>query len=221
MKILLFGPIQGNLSSFYKHAAEFEPHWAVSCGDYGIWPDPHKMDKASKKHTAHEFSKYYVGAIPTPISIPTLITTGAHDDNQFLEHRKSTGNLEILRNVHWLAQGNKTNIGWDETLRVTGLGRVYSESTYAGEKKKRSHRHYTRHDIERGCSSGPTDLLIVYEHLDAPGIRNLIFATRPKLILNLDRPARKTYEEIQGIPVIQLGKFESKLVEYKDSSFIL
>ena len=169
MKILLTGAIEGELDNFYAKASIQNPHWIVCTGSFGIFPDPMKMDRASRNHGGTDFAKHYIGLAQTPITIPTLTIAGCHEDQHWLEYRKSTGNPEILRNVHWLAQGNKTVIGLDKPLRVTGLGRVYSESTYAGEKKKRSHRHYTRHDIERGCSSGPTDLLIVYEHLDAPG----------------------------------------------------
>ncbi len=221
MKVLLSGPIEGYLDLFYEYAALREPHWVVCVGDYGIWNDTQKMDRAARKHGGTDFAKHYIGLAQVPIIIPTLTMAGAHDDNRWLQQRASVNNMEILNNVHWLSQGYRTTIGWDVSLRVTGLGRVYSESTYRGERTRRSHRHYTRQDVERGCSSGPTDLLVVYEHLDAPGIRNLIFATRPKLILNFTRPNRKTYKEVQGIPVIQLGKSECKLVEWKDSLFIL
>jgi hypothetical protein len=127
-----------------------------------------------------------------------------------------------LNNVHWLAQGFRTNIGFEldqPSCRVTGLGRAYSEPTYKGLGGKRSHRHYTRRDIERACSSGPTDLLVIYEHLDAPGIRNVIYATRPKLILTVDHPNRKNYSRVQGIDVVQLGRFEGKVVKWENGSF--
>jgi hypothetical protein len=220
MKILLSGAIQGNLNSFYAKVKEQNPHWVVCSGDYGIFPDPKQMDRASKKHAANDFAKHYIGVCAAPINIPTLTIAGAHDDNRWLDQRKSSGDTEILSGVHWLAQGYKTTIGWDSVLRVTGLGRVYSESTYQGVKTKKSHRHYTRHDIERACSSGPTDLLVIYEHLDCPGIRNTIYATRPKLILSAEHPSSKLYWEVQGIPVITLGKFQTKMIEWKEDKFI-
>lgn len=220
MKILLAGPIEGALDAFYEHAGP-EPHWAVCAGDYGIWPDPARMDRASKKHASKDFSRHYVGVMDTPIILPTLTIAGVHDDNRWLSHRQSVDNTEILNNVHWLANGYRTSIGWDTSIRVTGMGRAYSEQTFAGEVGPKSHRHYTRRDIERGCSSGPTELLVIYEHLDAPGLRNLIFATRPKLILGVSHPNHSSYEEIQGIPVLQLGRNECKIIEWKDNSFIL
>ncbi len=221
MEIVLCGPIEGALDAFYDHINDSGAAWAVCAGDYGIWPDPARMDRASKKHAASDFAKRYVGITNKVIYVPTLTISGVHDDHKWLAQRKSADNTEILANVHWLANGYKTLIGWDTAVRVTGMGRAYSEATYGGNFGPKSHRHYTRRDIERGCSSGPTELLVVYEHLDAPGIRNLVYATRPKLILNVEHPNQKSYTEIQGIPVIQLGRNECKTVSWENDRFIL
>lgn len=220
MHILLSGAIEGHLKSFYQHASIQHPHWVVCAGDFGVWPDPQRMDRAAKKHAGKDFSRAYVGAL-IPQTIPTIFVAGVHDDNKWLQDRIHANNTEVLNNVHWLAQGYRTTIGWDTSIRVTGLGRAYSESTFNGELNKRSNRHYTRRDVERACSSGPTDLLIIYEHLDAPGIRNLIFATRPKMILTVVHPNRKKYNKIQEIPVISLGRNETKLIEWRDNNFCL
>lgn len=206
MKIAFLGPVQGNLTALYEQLEEDGIQWAICAGDYGIWVDPAQMDRASKKHDQKEFAKYYAGAITTPIKVPTLTISGVHDDNRWLKNRIAVGNTEILPHVHWLANGYKTNIGWDKPIRVTGLGRAYSEETYSGNTSSKSHRHYTRKDIERGCSSGPTEILVIYEHLDCPGIRNLIYATRPKVIVTVTRPNKKVYSEVQDIPVISLTK---------------
>jgi hypothetical protein len=219
MKILLSGPIEGYLKAFFDHVEEQAPHWAICAGDFGIFPDPACMDKASRKHAGTDFSYMYVGADPRPINTPVLTIAGVHDDNRWLNQRKTANNTEILNNVHWLAQGYRTVIGWDVQLRVTGLGRAYSDATYGGHLGKRSHRHYTRHDVEKACSSGPTDLLVLYEHLDAEGLRNIIYATRPKLILNVEHPHRKHYTEIQGTRVVQLGRTHSTLVSWDGESF--
>ena len=179
------------------------------------------MDKASRAHAGTEFASRYIGADPRPITVPVLTIAGVHDDNRWLAHRQSVNNTEILNNVHWLAQGYRTVIGQHGPVcRVTGLGRAYSEATYNDQYSKRSHRHYTRHDMERACSSGPTDLLVLYEHLDAPGIRNVIFATRPKLIVTVDHPNRKSYEEVQGIDVLTLGRYEGKIVDWEGDQFV-
>jgi hypothetical protein len=181
------------------------------------------MDRASRAHAGIEFAQRYIGADPRPINIPVLTIAGVHDDNRWLNQRQAADNTEILNNVHWLAQGYKTTIGFELDLpacRVTGLGRAYSESTYMGLGGKRSHRHYTRRDVERACSSGPTDLLVLYEHLDSPGIRNVIYATRPKLIFTVEHPNRKSYKEVQRIDVITLGRQESALIEWEGDQFV-
>lgn len=221
MNILLSGPIQGHLSNLFDNAKSVDAHWIVCTGDFGIFPDPDVMDRAAKQHASKEFSLRYVGADPRPINIPVLTISGVHDDNRFLQRRVAAGNTEILSNVHFLANGYRTVIGFDgPPCRVTGIGRAYSEATYNEQYGRRSHRHYTRRDIERACSSGPTDLLVVYDHLDSPGIRNVIFATRPKLIVTTSHENRKSYSEVQGIKVISLGRFEGKLVKWEDERFI-
>lgn len=219
MKILLAGPIEGHLDEFYAKISPMEPHWVVCAGDYGIWPDPVRMDRGSRRYAGRDFSRHYVGAMDTPIVIPTLTVAGVHDDNRWLAHRKSVDNTEILANVHWLANGYRTTIGFESAVRVTGMGRAHSEQTYAGEIGPKSHRHYTRRDIERGCSSGPTELLVIYESLDAPGIRNLIYATRPKLVVSVLHTNQPAYEEIQGVPIVQLQRGATKLVTWENNRF--
>lgn len=223
MKILLAGPVEGHLTRLFDAAESSETSWVVSCGDFGAFPDPARMDRASRQYGASEFASYYVGATPRPIRVPVLFIAGVHEDHRFLRERYAVQNTEVLSNVHWLANGFRTTIGADldqPPLRVTGLGRAYSEVTYSEQYTKRSRRHYTRHDVERACSSGPTDLLVLHEHLDAPGLRHVIFATRPKLILTASHPNRKTYREVQKTPVITLGRGQTHAVYWEDGCFV-
>lgn len=221
MRILLSGPVEGHLEAFHKKAwNEHQPHWIVCAGDYGVHPDPHAADRAARRYAGMDFSKMYVGAIMPPVT-QTLIIAGAHDDQRWLARRVAADNTEILSNVHYLHQGYRTTIGWQEPkgVRVTGLGKVYSEATYQGNPGKRSYRHYTRNEVERACSSGPTELFVCYEYLDAPGIRNIIYATRPKLILTVAHPNRKTLDTVQNVPVVTLGRQETKLIQWNGNSF--
>lgn len=218
MKLLLAGPIEGKIQAFYQSIKGHQPDWVVCAGDYGIWPDPARMDRAAKRHAGKDFARMYVGVDPIGALFQTLVVSGVHDDNDWLKDRADAGDTEILANVHWLAQGYKTQIGWEKALRVTGLGKAYSETTYNGKFNVRSSRHYTRSEVDRACASGPTELLVVYEHLDCPGIRNVVFATRPKLILNVAHPNRSRYSEVQGIPVIQLARHETRPVEWDEEA---
>jgi len=219
MKLLLSGPIEGHLNDFYNSIKGSGANWVVCAGDYGVHPDPHYMDRASRKHAGRDFARMYVGAL-TPYVTPTLTIAGVHDDHHWLTRRVNSGNTQILNNVHYLHQGFKTTIGWESELRVTGFGKVYSADTYNGEPGPRYYRHYTRREVERACSSGPTDLLVVYEYLDAPGIRNIIYATRPKLVVTVTHPNREVYPAIQNIPVVSLKRHETVMVEWKDGVFV-
>ena len=221
MRVLLAGASEGFLNPLFDAVEHSQAAWLVSCGSFGAWPDPARMDRASRQHGGTEFAKMYVGAISRPLRFQVVFISGPHEDHRFLEERKAVDNTEVLDNVHHLAQGYKTLIGQHgPPCRVTGFGKVYSEATYAGEYSKRSRRHYTRHDQERACSSGPTDLLVLHPHIDDPGVRNIIFATRPKLILAAAHPNREALAEVQGVPVVTLGRTESRLVEWKDDAFV-
>ena len=220
MKILLAGPVEGRLDDLFTSAKAAEANWVACSGSFGIFPDPNRRTRAARRYSAIEFARRYVGVDSRPIEIPVLTIAGVHEDHRFLKERVTANNTEILNNVHYLISGFRTTIGFDgPACRVTGLGRAYSDSTYNGEFHKKSYRHYTRHEVERACSSGPTDLLIIHEHLDAPGIRNVVFATRPQLILTVDHPNRPTYPEIQGIPVISLGRGAPQLVLWRNNQF--
>jgi len=221
MIITLSGPVEGRLDDLFAKAKADEASWVVSTGSLGIWPDPARRSRAARQHGGNEFASRYVGAVNEEIRIPVLTIAGVHEDHRFLSERVAANNTEILSNVHYLANGFRTVIGaHGPPCRVTGLGRAYSEATYRGEYHKKSYRHYTRHDVERACSSGPTDLLVLYEHPDAEGLRNVIFATRPQLILTVVHPNRPIHAEIQGTPVISLGRGATQAVSWKNSQFI-
>lgn len=215
MKIALCGPVEGHLSSFYEHlaAAGQDIRWALCVGDFGLWPDRNRIPRGSRTHGAGtDFSRMY--ALDTPVPVSTLTVCGVHDDIRWLKQRQDMGHLELLPNLHWLVSGHKTVIGWGEyNVRVTGLGKVYSKSTYNDQFSKKSYRHYTRQEVERGCSSGPTDILLLHEHVDEPGVRNLIFATRPKLIVTVARPDQKPHLKVQDRPLVALQPREIVTVD--------
>jgi hypothetical protein len=214
MKIALCGPVEGYLNAFYQHLAVSgtDIRWALCVGSFGAWPDRHRIDRGSRHHAGKDFATMYL--YDTPMPIPTVFIAGVHEDHRFLKERQSWNNTQLIQNLHWLANGYKTTIGWDDKqIRVTGLGKVYSKSTYEGNLNKKSRRHYTRQEVEKGCSSGPTDILLLHEHIDCPGIRNLIFATRPKIIVTREQPDQKRYDNVQGIPVITLDRREVNILE--------
>lgn len=215
MKIALCGPVEGHITSFYEHLATAgqDIRWALCVGNFGLWPDRERIPRGSRNHGAGtDFSKMY--ALGTQVNVTTLTVCGVHDDHRWLKFRQDTNNLELLPGLHWLVNGHKTVIGWGEkTIRVTGLGKVYSERTYNGNFTSKSYRHYTQNEIERGCSSGPTDILLLCAHVDEPGIRNLIFATRPKLIVTGAKPGQKPHDRVQNRTLVTLQPREIVTVE--------
>jgi hypothetical protein len=220
MKIFLAGASEGFLHPLFDAAEASQAAWIVSTGSFGAYPDPQRRGRASRQHGGTDFARMYVGADQRAIRVPVLFISGVHEDHRWLSERRAAGNTEVLANVHHLVQGYRTVIGQHgPPCRVTGLGKVYSEFTYNEQYSKRSHRHYTRRDIEKACSSGPTDLLVLYPHLDDPGIRNVVYAVRAKLILAAKHPKRPVYSEVQGTPVITLGRAESRIVEWNEDSF--
>lgn len=206
MKIAVTGPIDGNIENTYKRVPK-DVNWMLCTGEFGIWPDPKRIDRATRlKGNKQEFARLYINGWIVPI--PTIFVAGVHEDHRWLdEQKKFPEGLQILDNLHWLMNGYKTIIGdAEKEIRVTGLGKVYSEATFNGRWNKKSHRHYTRRELERGCSSGPTDILLLHENPMNPSnpVRNLIYATRPKLIFHSSKEL--IVEEIQGITVVGVPK---------------
>lgn len=216
MRIALAGDIDGQILSA-QHTVESlgGADWLIASG-FGTWPDPARLDRATRKHSGPgDFARLYVSGWQAPIQ--TLYISGSHEDHRWLHRRYTAGHMEVLNNVHWLANGHRTTIGdWDTTLRVTGLGRVYSESTFNGKLNKKSHRHFTRAEFEKACASGPTDLLVLYEPPNEV-TKKVIFATRPKLVVHTSR--QPEHYELMKTEVIGITKGGIHMFEYKDSIF--
>lgn len=223
MKILLSGEIDGKIKDFYEKATHLVgggwgmntlPEWVLCTGSFGTWPDAAHVDRGTRQNAGvGDFARLYVEGWQAPLQ--TVYVAGVHEDHQWLKKRQAAKNMEVLNNVHWLATGFKTNIGnWDENIRVTGFGKVYSETTFNGTKGKRSQRHYTRQEFEKACSSGPTDILLFHERPTNKITHQIIFATQPKLIVYSAKQVELSL--IMNIPAIGLGKQEVYLFDTKD-----
>lgn len=212
MELVIVGPIDGDIKSLYSNLNPAEVSWVLSTGDLGVWPDPAKIDRATRrKSEVQDFAELYITGFQAPI--PTLFVAGVHEDHRWLEQRKHVSEgMEVLGEVNWLMNGFKTIIGdASNTLRVTGLGKVYSESTFSGKFNRKSYRHYTRRELEKGCASGPTDILLLHEE-PSKEARTLIFATRPKLIIHAAKDFRQ-YKLLE-VPTYGLPKLKMIKVSY-------
>lgn len=217
MKLIATGPIDGQIIDFYNNLTDKKINWILSTGNFGIWPDLAKINRVTRlKGKNQDFAKLYLKGFQAPIS--TLFVAGVHEDHRWLEQRKSiTDGLEILGEVNWLMNGYKTTIGdMTKTLNITGLGKVYSEATFNGKFNKKSYRHYTRRELEKGCASGPTDILLLHQEPEKP-IKTLIYATRPKLIIHSSEEF-KQYNLI-NIPTIGLPKSKIINIYYDGNTF--
>ena len=218
MKIAVTGPIDGNILHYYDNLKNKGVDWLLCTGDFGVWPDPARIDRATRqKNPNQDFAKLYIDDWSAPVQ--TLFVAGVHEDQQRLDRRFKDKHTEVLENVFWLANGFKTHIGdLDATVRVTGLGKAYSEKTFRGEYTKKSPRHYTRKELERGCASGPTDILLLHTDPSSEGIRNLCFATRPRIIFyHSKRPESGT---IQNTPAYGIVANQTLLFDYSEEKII-
>jgi hypothetical protein len=155
--------------------------WNLCPGSMGIWPDPFYIDRHARKYAGMEFSDLYLAQSQIPHNL--LFVRGAHEDHFWLRRRREAGvGLELIPGLFWLADGYQTIL--HENMRVTGLGGVYSPQYYDEEEGwKTKLRAYRRRQVEKACSSGQTDVLLIHEHPKAVGIKEIVFATRPQLII--------------------------------------
>lgn len=207
MELILAGPVDGKIETLYHKTKQSDASWILCTGSWGTWPDPNRLDRGTRKKAGSgDFAKLYVSGWQAPKQ--TLYIAGAHEDHRWLRDRFRSGNMEVMPNVHFLANGYRTTVGdWDTTVRVTGLGKVYSESTFHGKFNKKSHRHYTRSEFEKACTA-PTDILLLHEPPNKI-VKNLIFATRPKLIVHSSRTPIDFYH-IMNVPTIGLVKGQTQ-----------
>lgn len=235
MNLLVLGDIHGNIKSTYDKIDNFinlhniEIDWVLQVGNFGVWPDPRRIDRATRRHKNQiDFFKYYLNSAPLPYQ--TLFVQGKHEDHKWLQFMYSRGQLEILPNLNWLLNGYKTQISNGQTLSVVGLGKVYSPITYRGDKVKSG--TYTRNEVERACSQGPTDLLLTHEagkgaqignhRSEAEGINNICFAIRPKLHIHGHYNKTLIYHnQATGTPTLSVAFNDFQIVAYRDEKFKL
>jgi hypothetical protein len=139
-------------------------------GDFGIWPDPERIDRATRNHDgAGDFSAWLAAKRPVPRR--TVFIKGNHEDFAWLESQACT---EALPGLTYLRNGCTMELK-DEfncRVRVGGIGGCYGPPDYSrGSQQLQGYakRHYTHDEVDRLGSSGTLDLLLTH---DAPaGIR--------------------------------------------------
>ena len=176
MIICAAGDIHGAMDRLYRNVLDFEASlgvrfdYVLHVGDFGIWPDPSRIDKATRHHEgAGDFPVWLSENRRAPR--PTLFIKGNHEDFVWLDARQDT---EVLPNLGYLRNGYTADIQ-DEgagSIRVGGIGGCYGPSDYQCRSTRLqgyAKRHYTLDEIERLARSGGVDILLTH---DAPaGVR--------------------------------------------------
>lgn len=169
------GDIHGGLDHMYEQLLEFEAAlgvrfaWLLHVGDFGAWPDPARIDGATKRHDgAGDFPAWFAERRTAPR--PTVFIKGNHEDFVWLDAQPST---EVLPNMHYLKNGQVFELrDGDEVLHVGGVGGCYGPSNFerrGATLQGYAKRHYTRDEL--ATLSARIDLDIVLTH-DAPaGVR--------------------------------------------------
>ncbi len=170
------GDIHGAIERLYDDVLAFEAalgarfDWVLHVGDFGIWPDPEKIDRGTRNHEgAGDFSKWRAAARAVPRR--TVFIKGNHEDFAWLDAQKNT---EVLPGLVHLRNGCKIELegARRDTVCVGGLGGCYGPSDYARRStalQGYARRHYAHDEVERLAASQGVDIVLMH---DAPaGVR--------------------------------------------------
>ena len=132
MLICAAGDIHGAMDRLYHDVVAFETSlgvrfdYVLHVGDFGVWPDPSRIDKATRHHDGvGDFPTWLVESGGTPR--PTLFIEGNHEDFVWLDAQRDS---EVLPGLTCLRNGCTLDIrgrGTD-TIRVGGIGGCYGPS---------------------------------------------------------------------------------------------
>ncbi|MBW1806612.1 MAG: metallophosphoesterase family protein [Deltaproteobacteria bacterium] len=229
MFICAAGDNHGAIDQLYSDVIAFEESlgvrfdYVIHVGDFGIWPDPDRIDKATRKHEgAGDFPAWYTERQPVPR--PTVFIKGNHEDFVWLDAHP-TG--EILDGLRYLKNGYTTELVMDEgAIVVGGIGGCFGTSDY--ERSSRNlqgyaRRHYTCDEIERLCKYGRLDILLLHDApagveftrrlrdgresryvSEVPGLVEALECTRPRVCF-FGHHHRRVDAEIAGISCIGLN----------------
>ncbi len=171
MILCAVGDIHGAMNRMYDGILEFECalqvtfDWVLHVGDFGIWPDAKRIDKATLKHDgAGDFPAWLAEHRITPRK--TVFIKGNHEDFMWLDAQP---NIEISPGLFYLKNGKTFELtGSHETARIGGIGGCFGPSNFERPSKTLqgySKRHYTRDEIETLCGGEAIDILLTH---DAP-----------------------------------------------------
>jgi hypothetical protein len=221
------GDIQGRLDEMYAGVLAFEQALGVRfafllhVGDFGIWPDPNRIDGATKRHDgAGDFPAWIAERRAAPRE--TVFIKGNHEDFVWLDAQPTT---EVLPGLHHLKNGQvRELVAGREVLRVGGIGGCYGPSNFERPSKTLqgyAKRHYTRDEIAALSTRGDLDIVLTHDAprgvrferhrrgegflSEAAGLDELLVKTRPRVCFFGHHHTRLD-AEVAGVPCIGLNK---------------
>ena len=226
--IFAIGEIDGRILEAYSKIFDKERElgvtasWVISPGSMGIWPDFKYIDRATRTHgDVGDFHKLYYEQWAAPRNM--LFTSGAHEDHLWLQRRWKSRDTQLLGNFWYLNNGFQTTIG----PSITGLGKVFSPRVFNGEKVPKQLKYYTRREVERASSCGITDILLSHQgpldetfgskKSNSEGLKTIMYATRPKVLIHSGYNFSKKYECLH-IPCVSLDRMEIAVFRWHHNS---
>lgn len=166
------GDIHGAIARFYADVLAFEAELGLRfdhvlhVGDFGIWPDAERVDKATRNHDgAGDFPAWQTEQRAVPR--PTVFIKGNHEDFRWLNQRREERRLEVLPGLTYLPNGEVLEIeAGGGFCRVGGIGGCHRPSSYARSARSPALRHFTRDEVEQLAAQRQLDILLLH---DAPG----------------------------------------------------
>ena len=234
MFICAAGDIHGAISRLYDDVLAFEESlgvrfdYVLHVGDFGIWPDPDRVDKATRNHDgAGDFPAWLAKNRAAPR--PTVFIKGNHEDFGWLDEQLKAGRSAVLPGLTYLPNGDVIDLGEDrERIRVGGIGGCHGPSNYERHSRDLqglAKRHFTHDECERLGSHGGLDVLLLHDapagveftwrrkdgsvrrryQSEAEGLAQAVASTRPRICFFGHHHTRLD-AEVAGVRCIGLNK---------------
>lgn len=234
MFICAAGDIHGAIDQLYLDVLAFEDllgarfDYVLHVGDFGVWPDPERVDKATRNHEgAGDFPTWFSEHRAAPR--PTVFIKGNHEDFVWLEGQNAGDQSEILSGLTYLPNGETIDLAvGGETIRVGGIGGCHGPWNYGRRSRDLqggAKRHFTHDEVERVRQQPGIDVLLLHDapagveftwrREDGPvrrsykskaeGLARVVAETQPKLCFFGHHHTRLD-AEIEGVRCIGLNK---------------
>lgn len=226
MLLCAAGDTHGALDRFYDDLLAFEADLGgrfdqvLHVGDFGIWPDPSRVDRATRDHDGPgDFPRWWADRRPAPR--PTTFIKGNHEDFAWLDALETD---EVLPGLRYLRNGHGAEL--EGGIVVAGVGGCHGSSNYerpANTLQGAARRHYTRDELDRLAGSARTDVLLLHDapagiefvkrfpsgderrfRSEAAGLGGLVERLRPAVCF-FGHHHHRVDAEIGGVPCIGLN----------------